>query len=105
MPPQLQRTREQDAVSSLASLSPLSPGPCSELSDPLGLPGREEGEDKFTPVPEQKALCAQTQQGTRIRGVLGMRKALESSKPFVKEATWHGVLDTDLDRVLGRLLC
>lgn len=62
--------------------SPLSPGPCSELSDPLSLPGREEGEDKFIPVPEQKALCAQTQQGMRIRGAPGIRKALESSKSF-----------------------
>lgn len=85
--------------------SPLSPGPCSELSDPLSLPGREEGEDKFIPVPEQKALCAQTQQGMRIRGALGIRKALESSKSFGEEATWHGVVDTDLGRVPGDLIC
>lgn len=90
------------------SFSPLSPDPCSELSDPLSLPGREEGEDKFIPVPEQKALCAQTQQGMRIRGAPGIRKALESSKSFGTRhegATWHGVVDTDLGRVPGDLLC
>lgn len=85
--------------------SPLSPGPCSELSDPLSLPGREEGEDKFIPVPEQKALCAQTQQAMRIRGAPGIRKALESSKSFIEGATWHGVVDTDMGMEPGDLLC
>lgn len=82
-PPRLQRIRAQmRSPSPSLSFSPLSPGPCSELSDPLSLPGREEGEDKFIPVPEQKALCAQTQQGMRIRGAPGIRKASESSKSF-----------------------
>lgn len=85
--------------------SPLSPGLCSELSDPLSLPGREEGEDKFIPVPEQKALCAQTQRGRRIRGAPGIRKAWESSKSFGEGATWHGVVDADPGRGPGDLLC
>lgn len=82
-------------------LSPLSPAPPPppEFSDPLGLPGREEGEDKFLSVPEHRALCAQTQRGTGIRGVRGTRRALESSKSFVKGATWHGGMDADLGGV------
>lgn len=98
--------RRMWSASPSLSFSPLSPGPCSELSDPLSLPGRGEGEDKFIPVPEQKALCAQTQQGMRIRRAPGIKKGFGEFKVFRHEgATWHGVVDADLGRVPGDLLC
>lgn len=99
-PPPTSKGSERRMRSPSPSLSSFPSPPPPEFSDPLRLPGREEGEDKFLSVPEHRALYAQTQQGTGIRGVRGMRRALESSKSLSREPrgmvawtqTWVGYL-------------